>query len=323
MVVSGTLPPKALPPSLTSSQLQGNVPQCVLEGRNGIVSALQGPPGVPKVPRSQFSSAGRSGIFGLSAPSHEAHGSQARFPAIHHRRPLNERSEEQQKEVHNLILRLSGNPFPHETPDPQNNGLKLAEDRGRLVVRETTQFVPPKEGKWCWTDQEAKADHKDRRQLWAESSEKESRPCAILPLASSIRSLPADHVDWKTCSKDTAPVADREELSLRLAAERRSQRAVQRNPLGGCATGRKFNRTEGREEFWTEGQHRKDGPQPAWSFPHGYDSSRGASGKLDAGDKKWAEGLLLEDMVRAKYGTDAGRIAQASLNVGGHAHTGM
>lgn len=324
MVVSGAIPPKDSASSLTSS---------ALDGGNG--TATSSALGVPALPRTQFASAVRDGIFGLSAPPHEAHGSTARFPAIHHRKPLNERSEEQQKEVHNLILRLSGNPFPgfdSQKPDPQSNTLKLAEDRGRFVIRETTQFVSPKEGQWCWAKQEAKevreAKPKGRKLLATEGSFKESRPCEIRPVASAIHSLPIDHVDWKTCSKDSAPwssldsapIADREELSLRLATERRSDRAVQRKQLGGCATGRKFIRTEDREEFWAEGKHRKDGPEPAWRFPHGYDSSRGVPGKLD---ENWADGLLLEDLVRAKYGTDVGRIGQASLNVGGHAHTGL
>lgn len=321
MVAPGTLPPKDKqellhPPTFDQYSSSGPI------GATSI-SALQGRIGVPPLPRTQFSSGGRDGIFGLSAPSHEAHGGKSQFPSIH-RRPLSERSEEQKQEVHNLMLRLSGNPFPHDRPDAQNNGLRLAEDRGRLVVHETDQFVSPEKGRWRWKDQESKQDHSDRRMLWAQGTQKESLPSATESTSRSIWSLPSNHVEWQTATRDTAPLADRQELSLKLAAERRSERAVQRNRLGGCATGRRFNRTEGREEFWNMGEYRKDGPQPEWSFPHGYDSSRSAGkGISDPADKKWADGLLLEDMVRAKYGTDAGRLAQASLKIGGHAHTGL
>jgi hypothetical protein len=235
---------------------------------------------------------------------------------------LSERSEEQKKEIQHLMQRLSGNPFPddtHSKPDRENNGLRMAEDRGRLVVRETPQFVSHKKDQWHWSEQEAKQEHSARRMLWAEGSEKESRSCALAPKTMSVFSLPVDHKQWEIASRDTTLLADREELSFRLAAERRSARAVQRKPLGGCATGRRFNRTEGREEFWIEGEYRKDGPQPEWRFPHGYDSSRGASSKLDTAEKTWSDGLLLEDMVRAKHGADVGRIAQElkSLSAGG------
>lgn len=333
MVLSGTLTPKGKAELLHPPPVESQAGSTAKSG--GTISALQGRIGVPAPPRTQFSSTNRAGIFALSAPSHEAHGDKAQLPSIH-RRPLSERSEEQKQEVHNLTLRLSGNPFPHDRPDSENNGLRLAEDRGRLVVRETTQFVAPEERRWHWKDQESKRDHsdrrivgrfatqedRDRRMLWAEGSEKESRACGIEPMAISIWSLPADHVEWQTVSRDTSLLEHREELSLRLAAERRSQRAVQRKPLGVCATGRRFNRTEKREEFWTEGDHRRDGAQPEWRFPHGYDSSRGPR-KLDSAEKQRAGDLLIEDLTRAKYGTDVGRIAQASLIVGGHAHTGL
>lgn len=314
MVTPGTIPPK----EKSSSGPIGETS----------ISALQGRIGVPELPRTQFSSAGRNGIFGLSAPSHEAHGGKARFPTVH-RRPLSDRSEEQKQELHNLMLRLSGNPFPEDRPDPQNNSLKLTEDRGRLVVCETTSFVSSnhqnktdKEGKWRW-DQEAKRNHTEKRMLQAQETQKECLPSGIRPVVTNIHCLPADHVDWQASARDTAPIADREELSLRLAAERRSERAVQHNPLGRLTSKRKYNRTEEREHFWTFGKDGKDGLETTHCFPYGHDSSRGTPRTLDPSEKKWADGLLLDDMVRAKYGTDAGRIAQATWKAGGRAHIGQ